>query len=252
VQPFKAPSGPWSHNRFQAPVAQMDRVQPSEGWGHRFESCRARQIAIRNQPHVAPPGRRSRLCSGTGCRVAACGPAAPGWTPGPRTESLVRLAGCASARCPDHVRRPSAAACLVPPSCVIVSPARGCWPPRGGAGEARGAPVGAQPPRPNRVAWSSLRGDHVQSARRLGLTVMAPAPPWTMKGAGTITVSLALALSQGERGARSACGATFAVRAPAGPVPMHQRFASSITPRSANPRARSPAALGGGRVTDRR
>ena len=27
----------------QAPVAQLDRVLPSEGRGHRFESCRARQ-----------------------------------------------------------------------------------------------------------------------------------------------------------------------------------------------------------------
>ena len=25
-----------------APVAQLDRVRPSEGRGHRFESCRAR------------------------------------------------------------------------------------------------------------------------------------------------------------------------------------------------------------------
>ena len=27
----------------EAPVAQLDRVLPSEGRGHRFESCRARQ-----------------------------------------------------------------------------------------------------------------------------------------------------------------------------------------------------------------
>jgi hypothetical protein len=27
----------------KAPVAQLDRVLPSEGRGHRFESCRARQ-----------------------------------------------------------------------------------------------------------------------------------------------------------------------------------------------------------------
>ena len=27
-----------------APVAQLDRVPPSEGGGHRFESCRARQL----------------------------------------------------------------------------------------------------------------------------------------------------------------------------------------------------------------
>jgi hypothetical protein len=30
--------------RFIAPVAQLDRVLPSEGRGHRFESCRARQL----------------------------------------------------------------------------------------------------------------------------------------------------------------------------------------------------------------
>src|SRR6056297_3506820 len=28
-----------------APVAQLDRVLPSEGRGHRFDSCRARQIS---------------------------------------------------------------------------------------------------------------------------------------------------------------------------------------------------------------
>jgi hypothetical protein len=27
-----------------APVAQLDRVSPSEGEGHRFESCRVRQL----------------------------------------------------------------------------------------------------------------------------------------------------------------------------------------------------------------
>ena len=30
----------------QAPVAQLDRALPSEGRGHRFESCRVRQIPI--------------------------------------------------------------------------------------------------------------------------------------------------------------------------------------------------------------
>lgn len=34
------------HVRTQnAPVAQMDRVQPSEGWGHWFESSRAHHIS---------------------------------------------------------------------------------------------------------------------------------------------------------------------------------------------------------------
>jgi hypothetical protein len=28
---------------FQAPVAQLDRVQDSESWGRRFKSCRVRQ-----------------------------------------------------------------------------------------------------------------------------------------------------------------------------------------------------------------
>ena len=30
----------------QAPVAQLDRVLPSEGRGHRFESCRARHLIL--------------------------------------------------------------------------------------------------------------------------------------------------------------------------------------------------------------
>ena len=34
-----------------APVAQLDRVLPSEGRGHRFESCRARHY---NQPVIKP------------------------------------------------------------------------------------------------------------------------------------------------------------------------------------------------------
>ena len=37
-----------------APVAQLDRVLPSEGRGHRFESCRARQSfqsLIRSRRH---------------------------------------------------------------------------------------------------------------------------------------------------------------------------------------------------------
>jgi hypothetical protein len=31
-------------NNRKAPVAQLDRVLPSEGRGHRFESCRARHF----------------------------------------------------------------------------------------------------------------------------------------------------------------------------------------------------------------
>ena len=29
-----------------APVAQLDRVSPSEGEGHRFDSCQVRQLAV--------------------------------------------------------------------------------------------------------------------------------------------------------------------------------------------------------------
>ena len=39
IQNFK-----WkSLKAIEAPVAQLDRVLPSEGRGHRFESCRVRQ-----------------------------------------------------------------------------------------------------------------------------------------------------------------------------------------------------------------
>jgi hypothetical protein len=41
-----------------APVAQLDRVLPSEGRGHRFESCRARHY---NQPVMKPPVRQIAL-----------------------------------------------------------------------------------------------------------------------------------------------------------------------------------------------
>src|ERR1700678_1070925 len=51
--------GRWRHFRFlvigfpKAPVAQLDRVLPSEGRGHRFESCRVRQASLREllSPH---------------------------------------------------------------------------------------------------------------------------------------------------------------------------------------------------------
>jgi hypothetical protein len=32
--------------KFNAPVAQLDRVPPSEGGGHRFDSCRARHLHL--------------------------------------------------------------------------------------------------------------------------------------------------------------------------------------------------------------
>ncbi len=53
-----------SHNRVHpettvlAPVAQLDRVLPSEGRGHRFESCRARQI------HTLIPVKPGRVGQG--------------------------------------------------------------------------------------------------------------------------------------------------------------------------------------------
>ena len=34
-----------------APVAQLDRAPPSEGGGHTFESCRARQISVLKTAH---------------------------------------------------------------------------------------------------------------------------------------------------------------------------------------------------------
>jgi hypothetical protein len=41
---FKPHPSPPMWGREHAPVAQLDRVLPSEGRGHRFESCRVRQI----------------------------------------------------------------------------------------------------------------------------------------------------------------------------------------------------------------
>ena len=51
-----------------APVAQLDRVPPSEGGGHRFESCRARHptscfrnfsSVLRRQQNLGPIGERA-------------------------------------------------------------------------------------------------------------------------------------------------------------------------------------------------
>ena len=38
-----------------APVAQLDRVLPSEGRGHRFESCRARHLSSHHEPQPTQP-----------------------------------------------------------------------------------------------------------------------------------------------------------------------------------------------------
>ena len=35
-----------------APVAQLDRVLPSEGRGHRFKPCRARHLYVAQGPHI--------------------------------------------------------------------------------------------------------------------------------------------------------------------------------------------------------
>src|SRR5690554_5733501 len=37
----------WVSCRAYAPVAQLDRVLPSEGRGHRFESCRVRHFHVK-------------------------------------------------------------------------------------------------------------------------------------------------------------------------------------------------------------
>jgi hypothetical protein len=46
--PWVAPLGTirYMSARGRAPVAQLDRVLPSEGRGHTFESCRVRQISL--------------------------------------------------------------------------------------------------------------------------------------------------------------------------------------------------------------
>jgi hypothetical protein len=49
---------PWAANRvwknLQAPVAQLDRALPSEGKGHKFESCRARHHSGTNVRTPSP------------------------------------------------------------------------------------------------------------------------------------------------------------------------------------------------------
>ncbi len=48
--------------RRDAPVAQLDRALPSEGKGHTFESCRARQHCLPNANFRAPGGRPRPRC----------------------------------------------------------------------------------------------------------------------------------------------------------------------------------------------
>ncbi len=44
-----------ANRRWQAPVAQLDRALPSEGRGHRFESCRVRQPTHAMTPYGIRP-----------------------------------------------------------------------------------------------------------------------------------------------------------------------------------------------------
>jgi len=46
----------------QAPVAQLDRALPSEGRGHRFESCRVRQICGTSQKLGQNPRSLDDVC----------------------------------------------------------------------------------------------------------------------------------------------------------------------------------------------
>ena len=48
----------------QAPVAQLDRALPSEGRGHRFESCRARHFSTTPEQNWAPPAAGTSASSG--------------------------------------------------------------------------------------------------------------------------------------------------------------------------------------------
>src|SRR5690606_38841262 len=51
----------------EAPVAQLDRVLPSEGRGHRFESCRVRQFSLLTLSRPAAASlRKGRRTTGDG------------------------------------------------------------------------------------------------------------------------------------------------------------------------------------------
>src|SRR5690606_437787 len=77
--------------RNPAPVAQLDRVQPSEGWGRTFESSRARQIPSRRGDEEVersvdlqdPGGLRNWLDVALRASPARCtdGERGPGSTP---------------------------------------------------------------------------------------------------------------------------------------------------------------------------
>src|SRR5579863_1292175 len=53
-----------------APVAQLDRVLPSEGRGHRFESCRVRQFSLASEARLGKLSASSSPQSGRGRRQA--------------------------------------------------------------------------------------------------------------------------------------------------------------------------------------
>ena len=64
-------------NRPRAPVAQLDRVLPSEGRGRTFESCRARQLSVRNSavpgPLLVVAGRSSSVSPKSTTHSLPCG-----------------------------------------------------------------------------------------------------------------------------------------------------------------------------------
>src|SRR5579862_3930832 len=53
-----------------APVAQLDRVLPSEGRGHRFESCRVRQFSLASEARLGKLSASSSPQGGRGRRHA--------------------------------------------------------------------------------------------------------------------------------------------------------------------------------------
>jgi ferredoxin len=78
---------------FSAPVAQLDRALPSEGRGHKFESCRARHF-VWTATHRAPHGwsRSSRRGQPDHC-MQTC----PSGEPMAPVLSSMRAAGASSA-----------------------------------------------------------------------------------------------------------------------------------------------------------
>ena len=65
---LKPETYPYIETHTYAPVAQLDRVLPSEGRGHRFESCRVRQ-ANYDDPGDLLPVLAREISSAMGARV---------------------------------------------------------------------------------------------------------------------------------------------------------------------------------------